>query len=167
MVQVARLRVENTERADAAAIATLLVNEQMQGSTIDEFGTTETNDADSPDVLPVYAPISLGQTVRVRSTSEFGTYNKLSNHRFLSMTLDQQMRVRFTVSAASGRDADIAIFRKGNWLGPENLGPANEDFTMTVGPGELVLDVYDCGNADCNDDVAPAPTEITISVSPN
>ena len=84
--------MKQAQPADAAAIATLLVNEQIQGSSINEFGTTETNDADSPDVLPVYTPISLGQTVLVRSTNEFGTYNKLSNSRFLSMTLAVQMR---------------------------------------------------------------------------
>jgi hypothetical protein len=153
--------------AAAAAIATLLAGEQIVGSTIDEFGTTETNDAGSSDVLPVYTPIDLGQTVNVRSTAEFGTYNALSNHRFVLLTLDQQMSVRFAVSAASGRDPDIAIFHKGTFLGPDVLGPENEDFTMTVGPGELVLDVYDCGNADCNFEVPPAPTQITISVTPN
>ncbi len=151
----------------AAAIAALLSNEQVEGPTIDIFGSTETNDAASADVLPIYTPVQLGQTRQVRSTNEFGIFNKLSNDRFLLLSLAAPANVRFRVSADTGRDADILIFRRGIFVGPANLGPANEDFTLDLEAGDYVLDVYDCGNADCNDDVPPAPTDITVTVSAN
>ncbi len=153
--------------ADAPAIAALLSNEQIEGPTIDIFGSTETNDAGSSDVLPVYTPIAMGQTIQLRSTNEFGTPNKLSNDRFLLLSLVAPTNVRITVSAATGRDVDIEVYRKGVLLGPEQLGPADEDFTLSLDAGDYVLDVYDCGNAGCNDVVSPAPTNITITVAPN
>lgn len=155
---------KQAQPAQAPAIDVLLANEQIEGPMIDIFGSTETNDAGSPDVLPVYTPVQIGQTVQVRSTDEFGTINKLSNDRFLLLSLAAPANVHFTVSAASGRDADILIFRKGMFVGPEKLGPANEDFTLDLEAGDYVLDVYDCGNAGCNEDVPPAPTNITVTV---
>jgi hypothetical protein len=159
--------IKEASPGDAPAIAALLSNEQVEGPTIDIFGSTETNDADSPDVLPVYTPIQLGQTRQVRSTNEFGTINKLSNDRFLLFSLAAPANVRFRVSADAGRDADIRIFRSGIFVGPDDLGPADEDFTLSLEAGDYVLDVYDCGNADCNDDVPPAPTDISVTVSAN
>jgi hypothetical protein len=159
--------IKEASPADAPAVATLLSNEQIEGPTIDIFGSTETNDAGSPDVLPVYTAIALGQTVQVRSTNEFGTINKLSNDRFLLLSLAAPANVRFTVSADVGRDADILIFRSGIFVGPDELGPADEDFTLSLEIGDYVLDVYDCGNADCNPDVPPASTDITVTVSAN
>ena len=74
--------------------------------------------------------------------------------------------MRFVVTAAAGRDPDIQIFRRGVSVGPLQ-GPANEDFVVNLAAGEYVLDLYDCGNAGCNPDVVQAPTDITISVTPN
>jgi hypothetical protein len=74
--------------------------------------------------------------------------------------------VRFDLTAAPGRDPDIQVFRRGIPLGPE-MGPSDETFTLNLAAGEYVLDVYDCGNAGCNDGVPPAPTTMTIAVTPN
>jgi hypothetical protein len=47
------------------------------------------------------------------------------------------------------------------------MGPADESFTLSLPADDYVLDIYDCGNAGCNPNVAPAPTDLTISVTPN
>jgi hypothetical protein len=115
-VQLRHADENRRQPADATAIATLLVNEQIQGSTIDEFGTTDTNDADSPDVLPVYTPISLGQTDsrnQHQASSERTTSFPII--AFLSMTPCPADERSFHGFRTSGRDADIAIFRRGIW----------------------------------------------------
>jgi hypothetical protein len=152
--------------ADAAAVDAMLAAEQIVGPTIDIYGSTETNNAGSADVLPVYTNIALGNSVQLRSTNEFGTNNKLSSHRFLRLALAAPTNVRFELTAAAGRDVDMEVFRNGQPLAP-NMGPANEDFTLMLAAGDYVLDVFDCGNAGCNPNVAPAPTQMTIRVTSN
>jgi hypothetical protein len=60
----------------------------------------------------------------------------------------------------------MLVFRRGLSLGP-NHGPANEDFSLFLQPGDYVVDVYDCGNADCNASVSPGPVDITVTVTTN
>jgi hypothetical protein len=152
--------------AQAAAIDTLVAGEQIVGPTMDAFGSTETNDAGSSDVLPIYTNVPLGGSVTLLSTNKFGTLNALSNHRFLRLSLPAPTNVRIDVTAAGGRDPDVVVFHRGVVLSPDN-GPANESFPLSLDAGDYVLDVYDCGNAECNSNVAPAPTPITVTVSPN
>ncbi|MGH8178978.1 MAG: PKD domain-containing protein [Steroidobacter sp.] len=144
----------------------LLAGEQIVGPTMSAFGTTEINNAGSANVLPIYGSIVSGGSVQVHSTNEFGVGNRLATHRHLRFSLPAAANVRFQVSAAAGRDPDIEIFRRGVSLGPPQ-GAANEDFLLMLDAGEYVLDVFDCGNADCNPNVAPAPTDITVSITAN
>jgi hypothetical protein len=150
----------------AAYINGLLANERIVGPTINDYGSTETNAADSANVLPVYTTIALGGSAHVRSTAAFGTGNKLSNHRYLKFSLPATMNVRFDVTAAAGRDPELQIFRRGVQLAPRQ-GPGNESFSLALAAGEYVLDVYDCGNVGCNQNVTPGPTDITVSITPN
>ncbi len=153
--------------ANGAEIDSMLADEQL--TVADAYGSTETNDAGgTTDVLPVYTPIVLGGApVVLRSTNLFGVGNKLSTHRFLKFTLVAQGNVKFDLTAAAGRDPDIQVYLQGVQKAPD-MGPANESFTLpNLAPGDYVLDIYDCGNAGCNDTVVPAPTDLTISVTPN
>jgi K319L-like, PKD domain len=158
------LKQENP--AEVASIDAQLQAEDIVGLTMDAYGSTETHNAGSADGLPIYRDIALGSTVQVRSTNEFGVGNKLSSHRFLRLNLAEPASVRFDVSAAAGKDPDIEVFLRGRPLAA-SMGPANENFALTLGAGEYILDVYDCGNADCNDNVTAGPTDITVSVTPN
>ena len=152
--------------AQAPPLDALLAAENIVGPTMDDFGSTETNNAGSADVLPIYGEVALGGTVQVHSTNQFGTGNKLATHRFLRMRLASAANVRFDVTAAAGKDPDIQIFDRGVQLAPD-MGPADESFTLSLAAGDYVLDVYECGNADCNDSVTPGPVDITVSVTPN
>jgi hypothetical protein len=152
---------------EAAAIDALLASESLTGPGMDIYGSTETNNAGSGDVLPVYTTIALGGTTVLRSTNLFGTGNKLSTHRFLKFTLAAQGNVKFDLTEAAGRDPDIEVYRQGVPLAPV-MGPANESFTLPNLPADdYVLDIYDCDNAECNATLGPAPTDLTISVTPN
>jgi len=148
----------------ASSLDSLLAGENIVGPTINDYGSTETHDAGHANVLPIYTSIALGGSVQVRSTNEIGTGNKLGVHRYLRFSLQATTNVRFQISAAADKDADIAVFRRGVSLGPPQ-GPANEDFSLLLNPGEYVLDVYECGNAECNSSVTPGPTDITVSIS--
>ena len=158
--------LKQQQPAEAAAIDTLLTGEQIVGANLDIYGGTESNDAGSNDVLPIYTSIALGGSAQLRSTNAFGTRNKLSNHRFLRLSLPAPTNVRFDLNAGAGRDPDMQIFRRGVPLAGD-MGPSNESFTLNLAAGDYVLDVYDCGNVLCNPAVTAAPTDLTVAVTPN
>jgi len=168
---IVALKAQNL--ADAPGISALVDAEGMNGTTIAEFGTTETNDAGAvtaTDVIPIYTPITVGGgPVTVRSTSAFGTPNKLSNQRFLLLDVVTQSNLRFTATGPVGRDVDLFVLNKGATVAfSEAFG--DENFTANLPPGRYVLDTYDCENAGCGDpDVTPnpMPVDITITVTAN
>ena len=145
-----------------------LQDEEIVGPTIDAYGSTETNGAGAPNintVLPVYTAISIGGSVQLMSTNQFGTGSKLSTHRFLRLNVPVTTNLRFRASAAvAGKDPDLLVFHRGVSMGPDP-GPANEDFSLVLEPGEYILDVFECGNAGCNPSVTPGPVNITVSVT--
>jgi hypothetical protein len=149
-----------------ATVNFFLEQERIVGATIEPWGSTETNNAGLTTVLPVYKPISLGSTVQLRSTNETGSGNKLTNSQLLRLSLSATTNVRFQVhSVFASRDADLLVFHRGVSLGPAQ-GPSDEDFSLVLGPGEYVLDVFDCGNVGCNADT-PASVDITVTVTAN
>lgn len=153
---------------DITAINNIVSTQSIVAATINAFGTTETNAGNPPggtDVLPIFTSISAnGVPVTVRSVGTYGTFNKLSVHRFLRLDVSSQRSVVITVSAPVGRDADIYIYRRGTVIALAQT-EADERIETTLSPGIYVLDVYDCGNAECGDD-SPQPVDITVTVTP-
>lgn len=169
--------------ASAAAIDEIVgrAESAIVAPTIEPFASTETNNAGSAFVLPVYTPISIGgAAVTVTSTSigrtasEFGTGgNKLSAARFLRLDVATAQSVRVQLTGPVGRDVDVRIYRRGVSLLAFPVGRAdgNEDFRVTLQPGTHILEVFDCENAECSDPrpTGPAyvydPTPITVTLT--
>ena len=102
------LKAENA--LDVAFINQLLEAEDIRADGMTAFGEGETNDGGAlltdVDVLPVYTTIVPdGSTTNVCSNSQYdrdgdtlhATGNKLSEHRFLRMTIDTPARYRFEI----------------------------------------------------------------------
>jgi hypothetical protein len=78
--------------ADAANIDTLLAGQTIKGPTMDIWASTETNDAGrGSDVLPVYTDLAVGNPtpVQVCTIDDFGSFNRLSNRRFLAFDVSE------------------------------------------------------------------------------
>lgn len=163
------LKAENP--ADAPFIDALLAAEAITAAGIDAYGSTETNGAaSSDDVLPVYTTVPDGATVEICSNSQFdqaGDGNKLSEHRYLRMTLATPARLSVEIRTTAETvamlppddpgdpvdqsDPDIFIFRLGevqNRLVGGDLqglsGDANEEVFTTPDPlpaGDYVMDL--------------------------
>lgn len=167
---IVALKAENA--GEASNIDSIVGAEHIVAATMDPFGGTETNNAGvttTTDVLPIYTPISVdGGSVVVRSIQTFGTPNKLSNHRFLLLDLPSQASLRFTATAASGRDVDLYVLHQGG-TAAFGEGEGDENFTATLPAGRYVLDTYDCDNAGCSGAPTPSPadTDITVTVTTN
>jgi hypothetical protein len=163
--------------ADAAAIDQIVSQQATVSSTINAFGTTETNSGTpaNANVLPIYTPITInGASVTLNSIGDFQVGanrsggNKLSTRRFLRLDVPMAQTVRIRLTAPAGRDADIIILRQGAFVA-QGIANGNEDFTQALQAGTHILEVYDCENAECSDAASYnyAVVPITVTVSTN
>ncbi|MCB1624661.1 MAG: hypothetical protein KDI32_08745, partial [Pseudomonadales bacterium] len=163
---VAALRAANA--AFATQIDAIVGGESIVAPTIDRYASTETNAAQvtrTSDVLPVYANIGIGTgAVVVRSIDTFGTYNKLSNRRFLRLQSTGPQRIRITATIAGGHDPDVVVWDRGQRIAAGTVS-GNEDFSVNLGTGTYLLETYECANAGCGG-VATGPYDISIAVTP-
>ena len=159
--------------ADQAALD-LLAADQAIASITTDFGENETNDAGSPDVLPVYTEITVnGPPVNLCSTDEFsspvtGSVNKLGSRRFIRFTPATAGIATITMTATSVpageyADPDFWVYRQGPVFvseGPPSMvcediaapgwDPSScvESASVPVVASEHVLEVYEWTNAD-------------------
>lgn len=111
------LKMENP--LDDVFIDGLLAAQDIQGEGMTAFGSTETNDGDrtddllgpDEDVLPVYTavvpdgtPVPICSSSRYDQDSDAFTGNKLSEHRFLRMTIDTPARHTFDIQTTNTED---------------------------------------------------------------
>jgi hypothetical protein len=83
-----------------------LLAEQNIVTTVDIWGSTETNDGPGtpPDVLPVYTDLTLGVTTQICLNSQFDSGrdgNKLSEHRYLTLDVPAAQAVTFSMIAVA------------------------------------------------------------------
>jgi hypothetical protein len=117
---ITALKADNGSQS--ASIDQLVNGQSINSTSIDSFGTRETNDAGLSDhVLPVYTTLTVdGGPVNVCTITAFNRqdyYNTLSNQRFLSFSIPSQGSYTITVvkaSAAFGAtDPDFTVLRNG------------------------------------------------------
>ena len=124
------LKAENP--ASVQFIDALLQEQNIVASGLNSFGEGETNDGFSgaSDVLPVYTTVVPdGSTINICSNSQFDARadgNKLSEHRFLRVTVDTSSAYTFSIITTTDipwpddpeddhdqSDPDLLIFRNG------------------------------------------------------
>lgn len=159
----------------APAIDSRVAAEQVTAGNMDIYGTSETHvpagTAQVPEVLPIYSPISIGGGgVAVRTTDAFDAAdegNRLSTHRFLRLDVPTTQSVRITAAATvADRDVDIYVVRSGSVVA-SGTGTMTEDFTATLEAGHYVIDVLDCGIANCGVPVVTGTSDIVVTIAPN
>lgn len=142
------LKEENP--ADADNIDALVAAQFIEAVTIDELGSTETNDAgnNGGDVLPVYVPISIGagNNVDICSIDQYGSINKLSNARFLIFTVSAPGLYTFTATGAQGTDPDFVLHQAGIIDVADGSASGLETFSRQLDPGDYVLEIYEFRN---------------------
>lgn len=153
------------------AIDARLSAESIGVSSLDDYGSGETNiplvgAPSASDALPVHAIATIGgPVVLVRSTNKWGTFNALSNSRFVRFSVGSARNITITAtSAVAGRDVDFLLFQNGALrVVAEDSGTAAETRTVNLGAGNYVLEVYDCGNAECGNQT-PQPVDINVTL---
>ena len=114
-----------------------LLTEQNIVSNIDIHGTTETNSGGPgmpDDVLPVYTNLALGVTTQICTNSQFDSGrdgNKLSEHRFLRLSLAVPTAVTFTMTANPAPSTPSAGFDcTADETDPENHQHSDPDLVV-------------------------------------
>lgn len=156
-----------------------LLTEQNIVANVDIWGSTETNDGPGtpPDVLPVYTTLPIGVPTQVCTNAQFDNAdregNKVSEHRYLRMSLASSQQVTFTMTANPApsmpsmgfdctadpddpenhehSDPDFSVWRNGQfmWFG-FGCEPNNETTTTSgaLPAGEYVIDINDFRHED-------------------
>ncbi|NNF16957.1 MAG: hypothetical protein HKN70_09430 [Gammaproteobacteria bacterium] len=143
--------------AAAVAIDAIIENQHIASENTDAFARNETNDADNAnDVLPIYTALPLdGRTVNLCSIggnlppASFGTYNKLSNRRFLHFETMAPGTVSITATGPNGSDPDLILHRAGILQVAESVS-ATETLSTVLEAGRYVIEIYEYSNVTDN-----------------
>jgi hypothetical protein len=188
------LNAQNNTFVDA-----LLTEQDIVANGIDIYGNGETNDgpATPDDVLPIYTDLTLGVTTRICTNSQFDSErfgNKLSEHRYLRLSLATTRSITLTMSTVSPpsvpadpnydcvaaflandpeahmhSDPDILFGRDGLiFIAGESCVPNIEEASSNglLSPGEYVADLNEFRHAD---DESPLdfPEQVCFDVTAN
>jgi hypothetical protein len=177
---ISALKAANS--GSAPGIDALLAAQNITGTGIDAFGSTESH-APTPNIpslaaLPVYAVPSVGggpivlRTVNDGAGLQENVWNKLGTHRFIRFT-SPGGNITITANstnASANKNVDFVVYRASPFgvvrrgeAGPE---PGGETETFNTAAADYLIDVYDCANG-C--DVQPQGTsgdyDLTVTIN--
>lgn len=134
-----------TRNAGAAgAIDTLVTAQGIVSATIDDLGSTETNNGGEAMNLPVYISIgTTGTPVQVCSTTPNGEGNKLGNRKFLRFNVPTRRAYQIRAQSPATSDPDIVLHRQGIVAVSEELTRGLETMDQTLDPGNYIIEAYD------------------------
>ena len=117
----------------------------------DSYGSNRINTANSSYSTPIYRTLYVGDSLDICNANNYGVYNKLGNRSYVRVNIDSAGTYEFnaypTSSYSSAQDPDILIYETAR--GHENIGISEQEgspydkLTITLSPGEYLLDVYD------------------------
>ncbi|HUO81796.1 MAG TPA: hypothetical protein VM616_02940 [Gammaproteobacteria bacterium] len=138
----------------AANIDALVMGQGIDSVGMDELGSSETNDAGNPDILPIYQPIAIGAgSVNVCSLGgnenppqDYGSINKLGNARFLHFTANAAGLYTFAAAGEPDTDPDLVLHQMGIIAVSDSAAGGLESFSRQLAAGDYVLEVYEFRN---------------------
>ncbi len=131
-----------------AGLNSLLANENITTTAIDEWDSTETetNDGGNPKSLPVYTKLTDGNpSVHLCGDGQFGDYNKLMNRRFFYFAITVSGSYSITAVPDANGDPVIKLYSQGVIVGSVDRGLKGvaETLTVNLSPGYYVGEIYD------------------------
>jgi hypothetical protein len=135
---------------DDALVNAVVNQQQIVAGTMTPYADTEMHNGGLPDVLPVYAQVTLnGPQVQVCGTADAGTGDKLGNRRLLRLNVPAAGPVHILVQAqpdldTQTADPDLYIWQAGRFDYSESSTPNVEIYDNTAMPaGDYVLEVFE------------------------
>jgi len=144
---ITALRSNNTNAANAID-ALFMTQSISSNSNVDAYGTNETNypNEDPINILPIFTPLIAGDpAINICSIADFGTYNKLSNRRFIRFHIASEGTYQITAVGPSGSDPDLILYGNGD-ISFSGVSGNNEIFNLTLAQGDYILEMYEYTN---------------------
>ena len=135
----------------ATGIDAIVSGQGIASSTMDDFGSTETNNGGAAENLPIYRNLTVnGSSINVCSSTANGEANKLGNRRYLRFTVPHSATIQVVAQAAVGKDPDLVLHQKGQqtWAISNSSATGKQTLSRTVAAGTLVLEVFDAAAVD-------------------
>lgn len=162
---IADLKVQNPPFV--AGINALVQAQSINATTIDAFGSTETNNGGEAANLPIYrsATINGGPQPVCSSIANGDEYNKLGQRRFLRFNVPGTQQVTFLAAGPAGNDPDLALYGQGfiELSQADSRPDGVEQFSRTLQPGNYILEAYDFFAVDGDPATVPQCFNGTIS----
>ena len=174
---------------DSAAVDAIVAGQSIVASTIDAYGSTETNDGAVDEALPLYTDLTLNGAPRRVCSSATATfyYNTIGNRRFLTFDVpsDRTIDIRVVGDGAAGvgyprvgdsypaADPDLIVYKNGLLDFSDCAGPTGgsctepqntERLQLDATAGDYVLEVYDYSHIDPSAGLRP-PTCMNVSIT--
>jgi hypothetical protein len=149
---ISQLRAGNP--GAVAGIDAIVNAEQIVSTTINELGSTETNNGGNAQNLPVYraATVNGGAVQACSSTANGDDGNKLGNSRFVRFNVPAAQAITMRAAGPIGSDPDMVLYRQGPITSSvaDSTVTGIEQFSRALAPGNYVLEVYDFFATDFN-----------------
>jgi len=161
----------------ASDIDTLVTSYSIVSSTIDAYGTTETNDDGglATTALPIYTTITPDGTVQNlcvtdRYDRNLTAENTLGARRFLRFTIASAGNYTTTVAhdggvSAPNTDPDIVLHQSGRLVVSQVTG-ATEIFVRNYSAGDYILEFYDFDLFTADISAGPITRCFDVSIAP-
>ena len=168
---ITALKAQNS--GSATAINTLVAAQNIDATSIDIYGTSETHSptlVPATAALPVYKLATVGAPgVVVRTSDDAGRHNKLGDRRFVRFTLSTTKNLTITASSSNPNtpDTDFRVYRNGVFVTSATSPPApTEQATLSnAQPGEYLIDLFDCANGCDSPEGTPGDYDLTVTVN--
>jgi hypothetical protein len=137
-----------TDNPGAVAGIDALVNAQgIDGTTINELGSTETHNGGDAQNLPVYRPATVngGPQQVCSSTANGEESSRLGKVRYLRFAVSSPQVVTVQSAGPVGSDPDLELYRQGLVTASieDSTATGIEQFSIALTPGNHILAVYD------------------------
>ncbi len=141
---------------NAAEIDALLAGQSIVADTVDDLGSTETNDAGLAETLPVYTVLTPGAGLSVEVCSNLpvdastSAFNKLGPRRFVVFDVATAGNYNISAAGPNGSDPDFLVHRGGFVAIAQEVVNGLETLSSTLEVGRYVLSVYEFSNTTSN-----------------
>jgi len=115
----------------------------------DSYGSNRISNLEEDD-LPLYRELTLNTTIKNVCTknSNNQNYNKLSNHKYIRFTINENNTYPIQIKQSNGRDSDpeFTLFKTSpfeNFSTQESGVAGVEKVSLALTSGDYILDIYD------------------------
>ncbi len=146
------LELKKVNPTSTDKIDNIVANEDI-GTIEDIYGSNRISNLQESS-LPLYKELTVDKTIGdICTINYYGTYNKLSNHKYIRFSINENGTYPIEVKQSNGRSSDpeFILFKSSPFekLSTNESGERGvEKASLALTSGDYLLDIYDSNNID-------------------